>query len=317
MQRPEPEQAVREIYREEMAYVPYPVFMRCFGKLLEDPVSAKPREPSEELYDAFEAVCMAINAGIRDEMDRGEMRRKEFYERIYPVWKQKLSRAQYERCQMILDGTLRKMEAERHGQRARELKKAEDALSAAIKDAEATGRGRLPGHPAEEPEMAELETEQEPPAPRRAAAAAPAYPNLYALTESIESGALGIYYAAKDARASYAAYMVKDTKVSVRLVHEEASYYLIITCATGFRPDESLSLRLKTCMEKRGFAAKGDYSYSRQLHGHTHMVSLAKGVVSVARKSAEPLDPPSLARHVGVLHKLLETILAEALTHGQ
>jgi len=318
MRKPEPEEVVRNIYLEGMSYVPYATFMRCFNKLIEDPSTGEPREPSEELYGTFEAVCMGVSAGIRDEMNRGEERKQEFYEKIYPVWRRKLSSAQAQRCQMILDGTLKEGEAAEQREKERQFKKAEEALSAAIRDAEAKARFKRDGSAAEEPQVLEVEAEQEAlpaggEAPSTGLPAAPAYPNLYAFTESIESGALNIRYGTKGDKAPFATYMMKEKEVSVRLIHAGASYYLILMYASRHQAGEPLARRLRMCMEKRGFTAKGDYAYSRQHRGHTYTVTLGKGVVSVALKCPEPFKPPSLARAVGVLHKLLQATVEEVL----
>jgi len=319
MRKPDPEEVVRNIYLEGMSYVPYPTFMRCFNKLLEDPSTVKPREPSEELYRTFEAVCMGISAGIRDEMNRGEERKKEFYEKIYPVWGRKLSSAQAQRCQMILDGTLKEGEAAEQKEKEQQFKKAEEALSAAIRDAEVKTKFKRGGPAAEEPQVMEGKAEQEaPPAeeetPSPGPPASPVYPNLYAFMESIESGALHIRYGTKGDKVPFATYMMKGKKVTVKLIHAGTSYYLILTYASRHQAGDPLARRLGMCMEKRGFTAKSDYAYYKQHRGHVYMVTLGKGVVSVALKCPEPFKPPSLARAVGVLHKLLQAIVGEVLS---
>ncbi|MFP4027412.1 MAG: hypothetical protein ACLFWL_06440 [Candidatus Brocadiia bacterium] len=130
-----PVETIQELYFNGKREVPYPVFMRCFDKLLVNPPDLEPAEPTEELKTYFHSVCLAIDRGIADSQDRGKDRKKEFYESILPVWKEKLPRADFREYEDILEGALKeRLDKQRHEEEQEEAdlaeKRREEAESA-------------------------------------------------------------------------------------------------------------------------------------------------------------------------------------------
>jgi len=307
----DPAEAVKRIYHEGLGTVPYAAFMRCFNQLFEDPVGLKPREPSKELYGTFEAVCMGVEAGIRDEMGREQQRKEEFYAHLYPLWKEKLPEADFRRFQMVLDGTLREQLTQEHKEREERFRKAEDALSAALRQADTKGgRGRAAPARAEVPEEEELPISEE---ERATAETVRVFDSVDGAAEGIASGELPIRYLSRDQKRTQAAYLLEGKTVSVRLVEAQGAYYVILIYPSKHRQSEQLAARLRKCMEGRAFRMLGDYSSVKREGGHTWRVSLLKGLTTVALKSAEPLGKESVADTLKRLHSLLEVIAEQAL----
>ena len=142
MGKTDPVESVKSLYRDGMGTVPYATFMKCFNALLNDPGAVTPREPSEDLYDQFAAVCMALNLGIRDELERGDEREEEFYEKVYPLWKEHLSEEKLEEFQAVLEGTSEERgSGHKDHEKERRLRRSEKALDAALREIEAQRPG--------------------------------------------------------------------------------------------------------------------------------------------------------------------------------
>jgi hypothetical protein len=123
----DPVAAINKIHREGRHPVPYPAFMNCFNRLIKDLHTLEPKPPSEDLKEFFRAVCMGMDLGIADPGHRGEDRRREFYERIYPVWKASLAEEEFQRYQDILEGkSRREQERQREQERDREAREREE-----------------------------------------------------------------------------------------------------------------------------------------------------------------------------------------------
>ena len=135
----DPVASINQIFQEDSRRVPYPVFMRCFDALMKEPGGTEPEEPSADLKETFRAVCLAIDVGIADRQQRDEDRIEEFYEHIYPVWKEALPESEFQAYQQILDGQV----GERMRQRRREEQKkcAEEARKRREKEMDPEFRG--------------------------------------------------------------------------------------------------------------------------------------------------------------------------------
>lgn len=129
----DPVETIKELYEEDTRRVPYPVFMRCYDKLLADPPDPAPASPSDELREHFRAVCMALDLGVADRQGRAEDRKEEFDEHILPVWKEYLPDSEWQSFREILEGTFRRrLEEQRRRkqmQEAKEHRRLEDEMT--------------------------------------------------------------------------------------------------------------------------------------------------------------------------------------------
>ncbi|MFP4176009.1 MAG: hypothetical protein ACOCR1_00890 [Planctomycetota bacterium] len=137
----DPVETIQELYEDPRREIPYPIFMRCFDQLLNDPPSPDPAPPTEDLKQYFRAVCMALDLGIADQQERDKDRREEFDEYILPVWEDFLPENSMQACREILDGTvrermekIRRQEEMEQGRKKREEE--EETLSEATREQE-------------------------------------------------------------------------------------------------------------------------------------------------------------------------------------
>ena len=323
MGKMDPVESVKSLYRDGMGTVPYAMFMKCFNALLDDPGEVTPKEPSEDHYDQFAAVCMALNLGIRDDLDRGEERREEFMEKIYPLWEEHVPEEKMAEFQALLEGTSEEKGSGREDrEKERRFQKAEQALDAALREIEAQERGGAArpsmeetgsaeeGEVASEPE-AQAEEEEEEEAEEEEQITA--FSSVSELTELLAAGQVTAEYHDRNDREPHFRYEFRDEEVSVRLIKAGSAYYTILS----FRgiPDRTPEIgeRLKSFMEDKGYERDGDYSFSKASAEYTCKITLSQKRLALALKYGKPLKEKALAKRIKALHSLMQALVGRVL----
>jgi hypothetical protein len=319
----DPVDSVRSLYLDGMGTVPYATFMKCFNALLDDPGEVTPKEPSEDLYESFGAVCMALNLGIRDELDRGEERREEFMEKIYPLWEEQVPEEKMQEFESLLEGTSEE-KGSSHGDRDKErrFQQAEQALDAALREieaqqpggagrrttgqAESSDEGEAAPAPTQEEEAEEAEEAEEEAQPSE-------FSSVTELTDLLAAGQVeGEYHDRKD-REPHFRYEYNEEEVSVRLIKAGPAYYTILS----FRgiPDRTPEVgeRLQEFMTKKGYERAGDYSYSKTSADYTCKITLSEKRLALALKYGKPLKKQALAKRIKALHSLMQALVERVL----
>ncbi len=324
----DPVKSIEKIYHEEMREIPYPVFMKCFDRLfVETPHSAAP--PAAELKKYFRAVCMAVERGIADYERRGADRVKEFYETVYPVWKDGMPEGEFREFQNILDGsgegTSRQREIgaqpdiigggegidyECEGGYPDEVhRKFERAFRSAL---EAEGRkagggeeGR--GGDSEDGERAEAQ-------PRSAGVTGedvPVFSSAKHLSEAVSAGKVALSYTDMSHKTPLAAYRHEDTQVMVRLVQSARAYYLSLTYPAGYAGREDADQRMIAVTSRLGYTEVKDCEY--QLKGRNYSLNLLFGARAtyLACRTGIGLSPQSFEKALSELDRHLQEIVEE------
>jgi len=303
--------SITKMHREGFHRVPYQVFMTCFNKLVRDPAKVEPYQPSEELKQYFRAVCLAIDAGIADPMGRGEDRKREFYERIYPLWKQRLPQAEFQPYQEILDGRLReRLERERLEQQQREAEEArrkrEQALAvrpdedrhalfqqlteAALKEAEA-----------EETAGEEATVMMVGPAPERR--------NVEELATAVSEGRIPIWYGTPEGKKPYAYYYFRKKKVAVQLVKTRHTYCLALRYPRGFAKRVGAGVIVKRRMEEWGYRERKPFSFFKAQYFFTLRARIGNTSTNIVQQRHPEFTVQGLAQALRALHAELVRIL--------
>lgn len=318
MAKMDPLESVKSLYRDGMGTVPYATFMKCFNALLDDPGAVMPTEPSEELYDQFAAVCMALNLGIRDELDRGPEREEEFMENIYPIWKDRVPEEKMEEFQALLDGTSEeKGSGHEDREKERRFQQAEQALDAALREIEAQGRGGA-GRPEQTgPEEAEV-SEVEPAAPDEEGEAEEEeqlteFPSVGDLTDLLAAGQVEAEYHDRNDREPHFRYDFKGEEVTVRLIKAGSAYYTILSYRGIPERTPELGDQLGEFMTGKGYERDGDYSYSKTSAEYTCKITLSEKRLALALKYTKPLTGQALAKRIKALHSLMEALVERVM----
>lgn len=267
----DPIKVINTIYFEETRSVPYPIFMNCFDRLLQNPPDLQPAEPSEDLEPWFRAVCLALDRGIADPERRGEDRKQEFYEHIYPVWKEALGKSGFQPYQEILDGKVHERMARRERQQseddqpgarqgfspeqrhARFESALHDALAASSR-MDAREEARIPTEPAKK-------AESEKPQGKSAGGKIPVAKNIEALIAAIEKKIIPIKYNDIDNRRPCARYYLGSTQVSVKFIRTGNSYYCTLLYPRGISDRDAVEDALLAVTSRMGYAEKESYTY--------------------------------------------------------
>ncbi|MEF8788463.1 MAG: hypothetical protein V5A84_05290 [Planctomycetota bacterium] len=331
-------ETIKAAYEEARGAVPYATFMKCFNALLDDPAEMEPKQPEEDLYPYFEAVCMAFDLGIRDEQDRGDDRRKEFFDHIYPVWREQVPAGRFHHMDQILEGSSElKGSKSQQRRRQRQMDKAERALDSALKEAgvedlsvegiapdlddvepepeaelagaaeeaEETGEGQEAGEEAEP--MAPVEAVEEPEVD---------YSSLSKLVQALESGEVEPEFlpAKQKKKEPLATCMFHDCAVELRLVESPSYRYAMLRCEAHSGRDEELMDRIQSCLEDRGFKGPKKNAFMKKSEKRAYRVEVGEDYLRLAlRASPEVLKADKVSGAVRALGKLLEYILRNAV----
>lgn len=333
----DPEESIKQLYEEDIRQVPYPVFMRCFDKLLADPPSPEPAPPSDELEKSFRAVCMALDLGIDDRQERGEDRKEEFHEHILPAWKKHLSEARFEAYQEILSGKVRKRmerlrrqeqkrKAEEHQQREEEMRSAaarerqsrfaramQDAVSEAERqeEAEADLRAAAEGGEAggEESPPAETKKEEEPAWTKENGK--PIARTAEVLCQSLASGDMPIKYNPPKKRAPLAYYRLQDHEVGVEFIDKNGQFFVVIRLDSSLRQAPDIKDVAASVAEDLGYEKVNAFAFQKTENGRDGKMQLGKKGTYILRRQSEEFTPEEVAEIVFQMHKELIQLLCD------
>ena len=333
-------ETIQAAYEEARGAVPYATFMKCFNQLLEDPAELEPKEPDQDLMPCFKAVCMAFDLGIRDEQGRGDDRRKEFFENIYPVWRKEVPAGQFHHMDQILEGTSElKGSKSSVRQRQRQLDKAERELDSALKDAgveDLSVDGIAPDlediEPQPEPEEeeeeeapaaepAEAETGEEaeevaPVAPLEPVEEEDRYGSLAKVVKALESGELEPEFvpAKEKKKEPLAARTFHGSRVELRLVESDKYRYVMLKCDSHGERSDALMDRVGNVLSERGFKGPKDHAFMKSSEKGAYRVEVGEGFLRLAmRARPKVLQPDKVPGAARALGKLLENILRDAV----
>jgi len=301
--------------------------MNCFNRLLKSPPSLEPNPPSEDLKEHFRAVCMAIDMDISDPGGREEARKEEFYKHIYPVWKEALPEAEFQRYQDILDGTTRKRATQEKEERRRleaeeAEKRREEAAAKAAQEDEGMGLAAL--------SQAALEAEEAMDAgPRRRlrrraprppatggpgvleeGVPAPVLDSIDELIDAVAEGELRVEYSRRSARRPFAHYRFRDENVSVQLVRTSNSYYLLVSYPLGFSELPGAAEVVNAVMTSMEYEQTGPFAYEKKQGELAFRVSLGAHSTNLAEKRLFPFTPTTLGRAIEQMNDDMVTIIA-------
>ncbi len=293
--------------------VPYQVFMTCFTKLLKDPATTlEPLAPSDELREYFRAVCQAVDLGIVDSQDRGKDRKREFYERIYPVWKGSLPEGEFRAYQEILEGKVReRMEQERRERERREAeqaaRQAEEALGKVSEEDVHARFARLTRAALLEADEAEAAGEQA--AAAAAVGPAPELPSMEALADAISEGGIPILYAPPKEKKPCARYRFKDEKITVQLVKTRHSYCLALIYPRGFAKRVGAGVVVGRQMKKWGYHERKLFSYDKEEYFFLLRVKVGPDSTSIVQQRRPQFTVQALSQALRALHAELVRII--------
>jgi len=291
--------------------VPYQVFMTCFDKLFKEPSRGEPLPPSEELKQYFRAVCMAVDLGITDPEGRGPDRIREFYERIYPVWKEGLPQADFQTYQEILDGKLRqRLEQERREQQMREAEQARQR-----REQELAARSREDAHAIFErlTRVALHEAEAEPETDETAAPAAvqptPERRTVEELANAIAEGQIPISYSDPQSKKPFAHYFFRDQTVTVQVVRTRRTHCLALRYPKGFSKQVGAGVIVKNMLESWGYRERKPFSYFKEQYFFTIRVRVGATSTNVVQQRHPPFTSHALAQALRALHAELARVV--------
>jgi len=322
----DPVQTIAKIYQEGMHKVPYPIFLKCFNTLMEDPLKCKPKKPSEQLEPFFRAACQAIDLGVIDSLGRAEDRQKEFYDHVYPLWKQGLPAAKFQPYQDILDAKVRQhMEQQRHEQqkRAGETHMEEmDKESVAKVEEELHQQFAALSEVALEHEMEEgpgIEEKAEAEAQAQAAEKAKKHKRavvmeeLDELVEAIMEGQLPLNYADPKSKKPFVAYMYRGEKVVVHLLKSARAFYLTLTCEQGIEGRASAGPAINQLLSERGYTETEPLVYEKK-EGANVRLKLGRQTTGLALRHDTPFTEGTMAQAIQEMNTDLAEVLREL--HG-
>jgi hypothetical protein len=345
----DPVATIKELYEEDTRQVPYPVFMRCFDKLLADPPSPEPAPPADELKDPFRAVCMALDLGIADRERRGEDRREEFHEHILPAWKEFLPDEEFQAIQEILDGTFReRLEEQRRRQQmeeAEERRRHEDEMaSAATRERSARLAGALDAAMRETNEGEETEppeTTGEPPAQERPGGAegpgetgreetaeeetptpqerpkeqpkkkrgVPVARTVDALCQALKAGKLPPRYSPPEDRRPLAHYRLRDKRVAVRLMKKGDSFYVILGYGRSLRTIEGVEQKAASLAADCGYGQASTWAFEKTEDGAAQQIRLGSNSTYVTCRKGRKFEVQELTQVIRRMHQDLNHLL--------
>ncbi len=330
-------ETIKAAYEEAREGVPYATFMKCFNALLENQAEVEPKQPEEDLYPYFEAVCMAFDLGIRDEQNRGQRRRKEFFDNIYPLWREQMPAGRFHHMDQILEGSSEVKGSKRQDrQRERQLEKAERALDDALREAgveDLSVEGIAPDlddiEPEPEAESEEAAEETQATAEEEGEAVAPVepvqelevdYPSLGKLLKAIESGEIEPEFVPAEkqkGREPLATCSFQNCEVELRLVESDKYRYVMLKCQSHDSRDEELMDRISTCLQDRGFKGPKKNAFTKGGKKGDYRVEVGEKYLRLAlRASPEVLKADKLPGAVRALGSLLKNILRDAVQVG-
>jgi len=324
----DPVGSINKMFLDGTRPVPYPLFMTCFNKLLKDPQRIEPNAPSENLQEHFRAVCMALDLGIADPTGRGEDRKKEFYQHVYPVWKQALPETEFQRYQEILDGTTRRRRLEeRQEEQRRQAEQARLAMEQAAAEAAKVKQGpRFADLTKAVLEMegsngVVLTRQVRRPTPRPARPSTPAIPGMEAavpvhgsveeLIDALGAGEVPLQYAERGSKLSFARYAFRGENVSLQLVKTSNGYYLLLSYPRGYTQLAGAAEAVKAYMTGLGYEQTGPFFFEKTQGELTFKASLGAHSTNLAEKRGFPFTSASLARALGGLHEKLVALIEE------
>ena len=301
MQPTDPVTAIAQMYKDANRLVPYATFLKCFHKLTKDPATVEPKDPTDELRAVFRAVCMALDLGIQDTLERGEQRQKEFYEHVYPVWKQSMAEDEFEQYDRILDGTLRK--ARQRERREKQKQAAEEAFMEGVE---------VKGTEEQQTDLAKTSAAEDFGRSDRAEAdTVLILPSIAALLSCVREDRLPIRYTTREEKVFFAVYRSSGQDISVKLVKTGASCHMVLTCPKGAKGASGLAQRLRDFVAARDYEALDSYSYVRKAPEGTFKVMVGTRSANVALTRAEPFDPDSFCDSLTALDELLCGLMEE------
>jgi len=306
----DPVGSITRMHREGFRKVPYPVFMTCFNKLVKDPSEVEPLPPSEELKEYFRAVCLALDAGIADPLGRGQDRRKEFQERIYPVWKQGLREAEFRVYQEILDGKLReRLDRERREQQQRDAdearKRREEPQAARSQDEKHALFERLTQAALKEAEAEEGGGEE---ITAVVIGPAPEHHSVEELAVAISEGKIPIWYSPPEGKKAYAYYLYLKQKVAVQLVKTRHTHCVALRYPRGFAKRVGSGLIVKRLMEEGGYTERKPFSYFKEQYFFTLRLRIGTTSTNIVQQRHPEFTVQGLAQAVRALHAELVRI---------
>ena len=322
----DPVGAMSRAFRDGTKEAPYPLLMNCLNRLLKDPINVVPLPPSEDLKQFFRAVCMAVDLGIADPQGRGEDRKREFLDHVYPVWKEALSEAEFQPFQEIVDGKVRQRidqekkqkqesseptprpvrqarvseesEAARHQKFARLMEQALREVGDEEEAEEAAAQGSRHA-PAPEPAAPEI-------TPAAAQAKTPTAPlelPLHAdtseeLANTISSGDAPLRYSSPKERTFYAQYYLRGEQVTVQLVKSVSARYCVVVYPHGYAQRTGAGVVARNQLAEMGYTERKPLSYEKTVDHRHSRVKLTSTTTSVARRREAEFTPNSLAQTV-------------------
>lgn len=318
----DPIKVINTIYFEETRRVPYPIFMNCFDRLLQDPPDLQPAEPSEDLEPWFRAVCLALDRGIADSERRGEDRKQEFYEHIYPVWKEALNKSDLQPYQEILDGKVHKRMARRKRQKSEEDQPRERQefspeqrharFESAMQDALAATNRMDAREESKIPTGAVKKAESEKPESKSSEGKIPVVKNIKALIAAIEKEIIPIKYNHIDNRRPCARYYLGSTQVSVQLIRTDNSYYCTLLYPTGISDRDAEEDAVLAVTSQMGYAEKGSYTYvNDKKDDYTLKIKIGQKSIYIASGRSEEFTMEPLLDALRTMHNNLVSLVDE------
>ena len=339
----DPIKSIEKMHQEGLHKVPYPVFLNCFNKLMEDPIRGKPAKPTDELEPFFRAACMALDMGVADSLGRAEDRQKEFFGRVLPLWKEALPQAKFQPYQDILNATIRKrLDKERRekekGEAEERQKQREQESAAAAEQELHTEFAKLskaalkePGIEVEEKKQGTAATKPAAPAstPAQAAAtpaaeAAPAATpivvapqrpapqttqELEAVLHAIREGRMPIQYSDLQSKRPLVCYAHEGRRFLVYLVKSANSHYLTVTFAEGLAGRPEAERNVINALGARGFTEVDPLIYEKQGDSSTLQVKLSRQSTGIALKQEAAFTQQTLAQTMRDMHDVMTAVL--------
>ncbi len=330
----DPAKTIERIYQDEIHEIPYPVFLKCFDSLCIQPPKPDPAEPTEELKNDFRAVCMAAERGVADADSRGEDRIKEFYEYIYPAWKEQLREDEFQEYQDILDGKLKEnIDKKKESDNSDMISSLEDisseegeeeivnfesmhskfekVMQQALEEEDGKVRQEDSYVNGETATEGEAEKSEESPISEQEDAGVPVLQSAKHLSQSVLSGKIPLSYTDMKDKKPFSAYWFEDEKVMVRLVHSERSYYLYLTFPVGYVAREDSEERILAVTSRLGYSEVTDHDY--RLVGRNYSLRLKFGPkqTHLACRTEAALTPKTFAKALDEINKHLLEIIKE------
>ncbi len=330
-----PVKSIEKIYNEELREVPYPLFMRCFDRLFLAPPKPDPAEPSPELKDDFRAVCMAAERGIADPEGRGKDRIKEFYEYVYPVWREKINEADFKEFQDILDGealkqyrqdqTAKKAASEEGlltsiediyecggGEESAEdmHSRFEKAMQAALKAEEAKGDQQVKSdEQKEDTGVSQMQQGETPESSDDSEDDVVVLQSSNDLIQAVTSGKIELKYTDMQHKTPFASYYFQDKRVVVRLVKSEHAYYLYITYPVGFINRDDADQKILSVTSRLSYSEQKDFEYKLQGRHYALKLKFGPKATHLACRTEAALRPKTFVKALAELDKHLSKIV--------